>query len=237
VQSGRVRVTVLLLAVAVLSLRIEALRRVARAPECNVLSVEIWLPLLLALYDALRFQKNEPRTSAENFDASIYRAILHRVRDYAVSSRWRIVGPMAVFCLGCRWATELWAGLNSTFICPINTGEQFSAPAAQIAGLILDLVLCIMVWENFPKRDGAGLSPRRNAILWSSTMAGAAIVWTVVAGAVYFGMHRHRYYVVLWDVSFVPMAVSFTLQALLFSVLCITTLHSVSQTCTTIIGS
>jgi hypothetical protein len=229
VQSGRVRVTVLVLAVAALSLRIESYRRVARAPECNIPSVEIWLPLLLALYDAVRFQKNEPQSTPEKIDASIYGSILNRVRDFAVGSRWRFVVPVVFFCLGCRWAISLWAGLNSTFICPIGTGEHFSAPAAQIAGLFLDFVLCVLIWENFPKRDGAGLSPRRNVILWTSTMAGASIVWTVVAGAVYFGMHRHRYYVVLWDVALAPVTVSFMLQALLFSVLCITTLHSVSQ--------
>lgn len=222
------RVSVLVLAVAVLSARVETFRRIADAPECTIPSVEIWLPLLLSIYDSLRNQKNEHVESTEKVDASVYESLGDTARRNLLSTRFRYVLPTAMFCWGCRSLLRLWTGLNSTYICPIVTGQQASVPAAQTFGLLLDLVLAVIVWDQLPSRTSTNSTPRRNVVLWSSTMAGAAVVWVLVGAIVYSRVHHARYYVVLWDVNMFSMLFSFAIQSLLFSVACIATLHSVS---------
>lgn len=227
-EDGRIHVSLFILAVAALSLRLEAYRRVTNASECTIPSVEIWLPLLLALYDSLRFQKRRFLEENDRIDASIYESLASTLRGRWLSSRFRYVPPVAIVCLGCHFLLSPWKGLNSTFICSIVSGEQKSVPLAQYAGLLLDGALAAVVWEYLPRSDGAGLSPKRNMDFWSYVMATTASIWILVAAGVYYFAHAHRFYVVLWDVPILSMLFSITVQAILFFIACITILQRVS---------
>jgi hypothetical protein len=222
-------VTVLTLAVVLLSLRLELYRRIAQNPECTVPTVEIWLPLLLALYDSLQNQKYRQTDGTEKIDNTVYESLIETARRNLLSTRFRYVLPTTLFCWGCQFLLRLWNGLNSTYICPVVTGEHTSVPAAQVFGLLADAALLIVVWQHFPTPSRVSLTPRRNVVLWASTMLGTVGVWIIGGAIVYQQKHRMRYYVVLWDVDTFPVLCSMALQALLVSVTFVTTMHSVSH--------
>lgn len=213
--------TILVLCISTLSLRIETYRRISRATECTIPSAEIWLPLLLAIYQSLRFQKTLVLEVNEKSKPPVP-LWLDRLGRTWVASRFRNLISMGALFLGCDALLTLQAGLNSTYICPIATGEHISVPASQIAGVVLDFILAIIVWEQCRK-----LPPRRMVVLFSSTMAGVAFIWMLIGAGVYFEVHPYRYYVVLWDVPLLPILSSFVLQALVFSIALISTLHSI----------
>ena len=229
-HGGRVRLTVLATACIALSLRVELYRRISKAPECARNSVEIFLPLLVGVYDALRFQQIDHSPIVDGPDGSIYDVIKARARRHILRPRSRYICSVTLVCLGCDLLLDLWQPLNSTYICPLATNEQTTVQLCQLGSLILDAVLAIVVCENLPRSDGTGLTPRRSVVLWSSTMAASAVVWSVVGLAVYTFKPEWRFWLLLFDTpSFLGSVLTIFKHAVLFCIFCIATLHCVSK--------
>ena len=226
---GKVRITVLAVAISALSVRLELYRQINKKTECTVSSLEIFLPLLLACYDALRFQKNELVEVSERPDESTYRVALKNLKRSILEQRFRYVLPAAALCFGCRVLLKQRLAVNSTYICPVVLRQQTTIPSMQTACLLLDLLLAIIVYEMLPRSNGYGLSPRRSVVFWTSTLTGTSIVWSIAGVIVYLVKPEFRFWLLLLDSPrFLELLISLSLQSLLFSIFCITTLHSVS---------
>ena len=229
-HGGRIRITVLAAACVALSLRVELYRRVTKAPECARNSVEIFLPLLIGVYDALRFQQVDHSPIVDGPDGSVYDAIAAKARRYILRPRFRYICSATLLCFGCDLLLDLWQPLNSTYICPVSTSEQTAIQLCQVGSLVLDTVLAILVCENLPQADGTGLAPRRSVVLWSSTLAATAVVWGVVGFVVYTFKPEYRHWLLLFDTpSFLQSVFLVSKQAMLFCIFCIATLHCVSK--------
>ncbi|KIV91789.1 hypothetical protein PV10_06293 [Exophiala mesophila] len=227
-KAAKVRITVLAALAAVLSLRLEVYRRITKATECTITSVEVFLPFLLAAYDALRSQKNVALDRDSGPDATIYQSLRHNVASSVVAPRFRYLLPVFLICCGCYLVQSLWASLNSTYICPITTGEQHSIPALQLLALFLDVAATIIAYETSPNSDGTHLSPRRYMVLWSSAFLSTSVIWLIVGCILYVFKPELRTWLFL---IFPPIDVSTILAAglhtFLFCILIISTLHSV----------
>jgi hypothetical protein len=227
-HQGRVRLSILAAGIGALSIRLELYRQVSKKTECTISSVEIFLPLLIALYDAMRLQKREGIGLSDKLDGSVYDMLQDTAKRYVVGPRFRYVLSTFCFCLGCRLLLSEWLPLNSTYICPVVLNQHTIIPRMQACCLLLDFVIAIVVYEMLPRSDGTGLSPRRSVVLWSSTFTGTALIWSIVALIVYIAKPEYRFWLLLFDSSsFFGLLISMMLQALLFSILCITALHSV----------
>ena len=228
-HQGKVRISILVAAITILSVRLELYRQISKKTECTVSSLEIYVPLLIACYDALRFQKSQPITAPDKPHARVYDRLQGAARQYVLAPRFRYVLPTAAFCLGCRLLLIQWLSLNSTYICPVILRQQTTIPSMQIVSFLLDTALAIIVCEMLPRSDGTGLSSRRSVVLWSTILTGTAIVWCMVSVIVYFAKPELQFWLLLLDSpQFFGLITSITLQSILFSILCITTMHSVS---------
>ena len=229
-NQSRVRITVLAATTALLSVRLELYRQISKKTECTVSSLEIYLPLLLACYDAVRFQSNDAVAAAEKPDGSVYEALQEHSKRYILGTRFRYILPAGALCFGCRLLLNQWIPLNSTYICPVVLKQQNTIPSMQAGSLLLDFLLAVIVYEMLPRNDGSGLSPRRSVVLWTSTLTGAAAVWSLIAAIVYIAKPEYRIWLLLLDSPhFFGLLTSIIFQSLLFSIFCIATLHSVGS--------
>ncbi|KAK7890090.1 hypothetical protein LTR67_008555 [Exophiala xenobiotica] len=225
---GKVRISVLAAAISALSVRIELYRRISKATECTIPSVEVFLPFLLALYDAVRSQRSRALAHEERPDSSIYDGIRSAIGTFVVRPRTRYILPMFLVSYGGYLAQGLWSSSNSTYICPIVTGELRTIPAMQVGSLFLDLCLAMIVYETSPKGDGRGLSGRRCVVLWSSTMLATSVIWSAVAMILYFLKSEFRNWLLLLQPS-LDIGTLFAIigHVFLFCLLCISTLHCI----------
>lgn len=226
----KVRISVLAAAIVALSLRIELYRRIAKATECTIDNVEVFLPFLLACYDAARSQRPLALEQDDRPDSSIYDGIRMALSRFILRPRTRYLLPMFLVSYGTYLAQGLWSSSNSTYICPIVTGEPRTVPAMQVIALFLDLGLVLLAYESSPKSNGRGLSGRRYAVLWSSAMIATAVVWLIVAAIVYMFKPEYRNWLLLLrpPVEFGTFLAMLG-HVLLFCLFCISTLHCVSQ--------
>ncbi|KAL2406861.1 hypothetical protein ABEF93_008713 [Exophiala dermatitidis] len=227
-QSGKVRISLLAAAVFALCFRIELYRRISEAPECTIDSVEVFLPFLLAVYDALRTQRTRNIQEEDKPESSIYDIMREKLRIYLLQPRIRYLPSLFLVSYGCYRAQDMWLPLKSTYICPIVTGESKKIPAFQFAALAVDLCLAIIVYETLPKKDGRGLSGRRCVVLWSSVMMGTSLIWSIVALCLYIFRPESRNWLLFLEPSLEAWTVAAILwHVLLFCVLCISSLHCI----------
>ncbi|KIW23571.1 uncharacterized protein PV07_11759 [Cladophialophora immunda] len=227
-HTGKVRISVLALAVSALSLRIELYRRISLATECTIASVEMFLPFLLAVYDSFRFQRSVDMQDEEKPDSSVYESLRAAARTYILRPRTRYLLSMFMVSYGCYLTQGLWTSTNSTYICPLALGEPKAIPMMQVCALALDFCLAVIAFETVPKSDGSGLSGRRCVVLWSSTMIATSVIWSITAIFVYIFKPEYR----LWLLYLFPPLDVGTIIAMgclifLFCVLCISLLHSI----------
>ncbi|KIW83920.1 hypothetical protein Z517_03166 [Fonsecaea pedrosoi CBS 271.37] len=227
-HTGKVRVSVLALAVAALSLRIEVYRRISLATECTIASVEVFLPFLVAVYDCIRCQRPIDLQDEENPDSSVYESWSAAARTYILRPRTRYLLSMLMVSYGCYLTHGLWTSTNSTYICPLALGDSKTIPLMQVSALVLDLCLVVIAYETIPKSDGRGLSGRRCVVLWSSTMIATSVVWSIAAICVYIFKPEYRRWLLF---VFPPLDVgtifAMGYHVLLFCLLCISLLHSI----------
>lgn len=231
-HQGRVRITILAGAITAVSVRLELYRQISKKPECGVSSVEVYLPLILAVHDALRYQRHEGIVPHEDSDDSGFDTLYGSLKTSAlrvmIKSRYRYILPAVLLCYGSHLLLGEWMPLNSTFICPVVLGEYTTTFYLQLFGLVLDSVIIVIIYEMLPRSDGSGLSPRRSVVLWSSTLAATALIWSAISLIVYIGKPQFRFWILLLDApNFFEMISSISVQSVLFSVFTIATLHSI----------
>jgi hypothetical protein len=233
-QNGKVRVSVLALAICALSVRIELYRRISLATECAISSVEVFLPFLLAVWDAFRSQRSWDLQQEETPDSSVYESLRSGLKTYILRPRTRHLISLFMVSYGCYLCQGLWASSNSTYICPVALGLPRTVPLMQIGSLVLDLCLAVIAYEIAPKPDGRGLSGRRCVVFWSSAMISTSVVWCIVATVLYIFKPEVR----LWLLFLSPALEFRTMLAMAghiftFCVLCISLLHCVSSSTST----
>jgi hypothetical protein len=229
-HEGKVRITVLALAVCALVARIEIYRRVAQATECTIVSVEVFLPFLLAVWDCFASQRSLSLRQEEKPDSSVYEGLRSALRINYLGSRARYLLPAFLVSYGCYLTRGLWLSINSTYICPVASGEQKVIPTLQICSLILDFCLVVIAYETSPKPDGSGLSGRRCVVLWCWAMLGTSVVWCVIAVIFYAFKPEIR----AWLLFLYPALEFSTLVAIaghifIFCILGVSLLHCVSR--------
>lgn len=228
VGENSIQIKRLVLAVLALTLRIEIWRRISNAPECSLSSLEIWLPLLWATYEACRSDRTQTCRDSGNSNGITDDSASSTYIWTLLRSRLRYAIPTSFICVGCHLISRLWRGLNSTFICPQVSGGQSLVPALQSVALLLDFLLLAVVLEC---RVSRRLEPHSKPPLkfCSFVLFYTAACWAVIGVVIYTYFHRHRYYVVLWDVPAAAMGLSILFQAVQFTVMCATCLYSVSE--------
>ncbi|RMZ85051.1 hypothetical protein DV738_g163, partial [Chaetothyriales sp. CBS 135597] len=228
---ARIRLPVLAAAVAALTIRLEVYRQVSKATECMVTSVEVWLPLLLFVYDGIRTQRHhylDTLSASSPNPAGLGARVKPVINRYILSPRSRYVAPVAAVSLGCSLLLSLWRPLNSTYICPITGRQQHSIPLLQVCGMFLDVVLAVLVYETTAAgADNSATSSGKNVELWSSAMFVSAFVWAIVGAVLYIVKPEWRRWLLLLDMpSFLDISMAIFLQALLLSILIISALHA-----------
>ncbi len=153
--------------ICALAARVELFRRIYKASECTAKSVEIVIPLVIAIYDAVRFQK--PVEKEEAGSASIFDKGRASLKYFLIGSRWRYVPSACALTAGCYMTLDLWSGLNSTYICPLVVGETRTIPLMQWGSASLDCFLAIAAYElSLPHTSGGGTTRARGPAIWSA---------------------------------------------------------------------
>lgn len=230
-QEGKVRLSVLVLAICALSVRIELYRRISEATQCTIGSVEVFLPCLLALWDATRTQRPLDLPEEETPDSSVYQSIRASLTRNMLRRRTRYLLPILMITGGCYLTQDLWLSSNSTYICPITLDLTRRIALMQVGALLVDFCLAIIAYETSPRSDRRGLSGRRCVVLWSSVMISTSVVWSIVAAVLYFVKPQIRYWLLfLYPVLDLGTIVALAAHIFTLCVLCITLLHCVSET-------
>ena len=228
-QEGKVRISVLALAICALSARVELYRRITQATECTINSVEVFLPFLLAVWDAFRSKRPLDLRAEERPDTAIYQALRGALRTYILRPRTRYLMSTFLLSYGCYLMQGLWASSRSTYICPITLGEPRMIPTMQIGSVLLDFCLAVIAYETSPRSDGRGIPGRRCVVLWSSAMISTSIVWCIVAAALYTFKPEIRFWLLyLYPNLEFSTIVALATHVFVFCVLCISLFHCVS---------
>lgn len=229
---------IILAATVVLSFRIDLQRRLLLASECSTRSVEVWLPFLVAVYDALRFQhQKHSRRSREDdddssddddLDATAYDDLSQSVTSAFLSSRWHYLPSAFLLSLGCYLVAGLWLTSESSHVCPLLSTDVNMVPRLQLLALFLDLALAIAVLEL----TLGGMLPSSPLLAtptsWAVVLTLTSVVWAVVTIVVYIKQPENRPWLLMQDDSFSSRPLfSLICQALFLTALCISTLYSV----------
>lgn len=232
---------ILLAAAVVLSLRIELQRHLLLASECSTRSVEVWLPFLVAVYDALRHQNqqyirpseshNQDEDSDEDYDqpdASAYEDLTNSLKSTFLSSKWRYLSSAFLLSLGCYLVAGLWRSSESTHICPLFSSDISMIPRFQLLALFFDLALAIAVFElTLGGVDSASqllATPTSCAAVLTLTSS----IWAIVVVIIYFQQPENRSWLLLQDGSASTHPLLILLgQALFLTMLCVSVVYSV----------
>ncbi|RMD40318.1 hypothetical protein DV735_g4803, partial [Chaetothyriales sp. CBS 134920] len=232
---ARLRLPLLATATAAITARLEVHRQVSKATECMVSSVEVWLPLLLFVYDCVRTQRHHYLDSPSQDTAGLSARLKLVINRYVLRSRYRYLAPIAAVSLGCSILLSLWRPLNSTYICPITGRWQHWIPLLQICGLALDCGLAVLVYETITGADNPAASSGRSVELWgrsvelwSTAMFVSASLWATVGAVLYLLKPEWRRWLLLLDTpSFLDTSIAVFLQAILLSILAVSALHAI----------
>ena len=171
-------------------MRIELFRQISKSTECTTRSVEvihtsetesefhpansewqIFVPLAISIYDALRFQKPRQTEKEDSPGGNTYNAGFTSLQRMVRGSRWRYVPPTCALVLGCYMTMGLWSGLNSTYICPLVVGEARSIPLMQWLSAMLDSFVAIATYELCLPPTPVGSNFRgRGPAIWSTIL-------------------------------------------------------------------
>lgn len=224
---------IILAAAAALCLRIDVQRRLLLSSECSTRSVQPWLPFLIALYDAIRFQREQhlSRPREDDLDATAYDELQQALKSAFLSSRWRYVPTAFLLSLGCYMVAGLWLASESSHVCPLLSSDITLVPRLQILALCLDTFLAIAVLELAL----GGMLPSSPLLAtpmsWAVVLTLASSVWAIIAMVCYVRPESHAWLLLKEEQSPVKILFSMFCQALLLTVLCVSSLYSVSVRC------
>ena len=220
-------------AAVALVLRIEVHRRLLFASECAHTNVEVWLPFLVAVYDALRFQQRENLEAVDDNDAldsSVYHDLAQSLKRKLLSSPWRYVPTAFLLSWGCHLVAGLWSSSQSSYICPLISSDFVIIPRLQCVALLLDAAVASAALElalggMLPSSPLLSLP-----ISWAVVTTLSAGTWTGISVLIYHLEPENRAWLLMQHDSPRSTALAYLLlQALLLSTLCVSILYSVSH--------
>ena len=184
---------------------------------------------MLAIYDMIFLQETKKFEVEDKPDTDVYENAQGMLRIYLLRPRWRYILPTAALSIGCNLVQRLMSPLNSTYICPLIGEQTRTVPIMQYLSLYLDSVLAFAVYKMSKLSQVPGKSSRA-PLLWSLVLVGTVIIWGITAVVVYFAYPEERHWLWLLDLPSQFDYISATFwQTILFSVLCVSTLHCVSE--------
>jgi len=227
---------IVLVAAAALTVRVDVQRRLLLVSECATRSVEVWLPFVVAVYDALRFQKPQDvhgvEDDDEDLDSTAYHDLVRSLRSSLLSSPWRYVPTAFLLSFGCHLVAGLWLSSESSHVCPVTSSDLVVVPRLQWLALLLDIFLAVASLELAI----GGMLPSTPILStptsWATVMTFAAGVWTIIAAVVITTQpENHAWLFMEHEPSRLAAIFSLICQALFLATFCISTLYSVSRNC------
>ncbi|KAL5338545.1 hypothetical protein BJX70DRAFT_366153 [Aspergillus crustosus] len=161
--------------------RIALFRNISDNIECAPPGYTYLLPFLVAIYDLFRNQRaTEGLVRPEHSHNALIRlstAIINRVRFFVLHSRLRYAISAALVSASGLLVLTFHNGRQSTYICPVVSGQYPRLRTFRILTLILDFLLLTGAAElsgERPRRDGK----RKHALLsWGYGLLGVVILW------------------------------------------------------------
>lgn len=223
-----------LAAAAALAVRIDVQRRLLLVSECATRSLEVWLPFVVAVYDALRFQKRQDVRAAadddEDMDSSAYHDFARSLKSSLLSSPWRYVPAALLLSLGCHLVAGLWTASPSTHVCPVSSSDVLVIPRLQWLALLLDSFLTISTLELAVGGVLPSTSVLSVPMSWAAVLTLAAGAWGVIAAYVNTTQpENHAWLFIEHGTARIAAISSLVCQAVFLSVFCISSLYSVSH--------
>lgn len=233
--SSAALLVIVLVAAAALTVRIDVQRRLLLASECATRSVEVWLPFVIAVYDALRFQTRQAVHGTEDededgaLDASAYHDFIQTLKSSLLSSPARYVPTAFLLSLGCHLVAGLWLSSESSHVCPISSSDIVAVPRLQWLAMLLDTFLAVAALELAI----GGMLPSTpilsTPVSWAAVLAFSAGIWTILAAVVAaIQPENHAWLFMEDEPSPLKTIVSLICQALFLATTCISFLYSVS---------
>ncbi|OJD16620.1 hypothetical protein AJ78_03212 [Emergomyces pasteurianus Ep9510] len=202
------------LAICVLALRIEVLRRILHNSECSKPAFFSLIPLLVSIYDYWISRRANRINSALGFDDSAKRSLVSTL-------------PILLLIASAFLNSSLSSGWKSTYICPLTGNSALWTTVLQILGLALDTITLIAFAELARKptrrKDGRRVSI---TVLWSFIFIGVSGMWFLVGFLIYFIMPSYRQWLLSFSLSYVGSVLKLTL---LFTCVCVSASYIISQ--------
>ena len=225
---------IILVASAALTVRIDIQRRLLLVSECTTRSVEVWLPFVVAIYDALRFQErglpDNDENEDEDLDASAYYDFARSFRSSILSSPWRYVPAAFLLSLGCHMVAGLWSNSASSHVCPISSSDIVVVPRLQWLALLLDSLLAIASLELVVGGPTTSMRVLSAPTSWAIVLTTAAGLWCVVAMVVHSTQpENHAWLLLEHEPSRVGALLSLICQALFLATFGISLLYTASR--------
>ena len=207
------------LATVGLCARIELARQVQLNSACSTASPAVFLPLLVAVYDALRFQ-----IDGVEIDESASGALRQATWSAYIRNKWRFLPLAALLSFGCYALTGLSATPRSTYICPVASNGISNVYKLQLLAVIIDAALAIAAYElslGNHANEGPFVRPPAS---WYLVTAGCALIWLFIGMIAFQHLREDESRFMLNDLSvFVLVG-----KALALAILCCIVLFSVS---------
>lgn len=221
-------------AIVTLTGRIEVERRILLASECITGSLHVWLPFLLAVYSALRFEKRQQHTEeaddGDGLDTSAYQHAAWSLKSAVLSSPWRYVPSAFLLSLGCHLIAGMWSTSQSTQICPLISQDSLLIPRLRCMALLADTFLIVAAYELATNSVQSGDSIFPTPTSWIIVTTFTTGLWAAVATYVYRTQPENHAWLFLEPASSRMSAViPMLFRALFLSVLAVSSLYSVSQ--------
>jgi uncharacterized membrane protein len=171
-------------------IRVELYRQVTVKIECAPAGYAYAIPFLVSIYDYWRNQRSRSIPDGSDADSEIslnarIRKLVstaRRLHALFCQSRMRYVISAAFLMIGGLMASEFQKGIQSTYICPISSGQYSLLRFISILSVLLDTAILISVSELF--RESTGPREGRNKHFLISCgfgLIGVAAFWTLIA--------------------------------------------------------
>jgi hypothetical protein len=149
-------------------IRVELYRQVTVKIECAPAGYAYAIPFLVSIYDYWRNQRSRSIPDGSDADSEIslnarIRKLVstaRRLHALFCQSRMRYVISAAFLMIGGLMASEFQKGIQSTYICPISSGQYSLLRFISILSVLLDTAILISVSELF--RESTGPREGRN---------------------------------------------------------------------------
>lgn len=231
--SGSHLLLLMVAAVVALSSRIEIQRRILLRSECASRSVVCWLPTIIAIYDALRYQtwQRIHQEDADKMDNTVYQDFRGSLRSFLLSSSYRFVPGAILLSTGCYIMSGIWLSSESNHVCPIISMDRLWIPRLQLLALFLDSFLTIAAAE-LAMREAPSKSLLTVPVSWSIVLSSTAMIWLAASMFIVSTQPEHKAWLFMQtESSQMGTSVSLLGKAVVLAIICVSVLYSVSWAC------